>query len=137
MLQRLDESSSQLQDRGEYIEALQSMERGLILRHHIFGSESDEVWKACKAAAEMCNLLAMRYLQHEELEMVLELLKKADILTERDLCGKAATFNNFACYYRRQGKLFAALKYLKKASYTKFEEQIKSYHLPDYALSST
>ena len=124
MLQRLDESSNQLQNRGEYIEALQCMERGLILRHHIFGSESDEVWNACKAAAEICNLLAMRYLQHEELEIVLELLKKADILTERDFSGKAATFNNFACYYRRQGKLFAALKYLKKVSYAKFDVQM-------------
>ena len=34
---------------------------------------------------------------------VLELLKKAEILTERDLAGRAVTFNNLACYYRRQG----------------------------------
>ena len=33
--------------------------------------------------------------------MVLELLKKADILTERDEPGKAVTYNNLACYYRR------------------------------------
>ena len=114
MLQRLDDSSCQLQESGEYLEALKCMERGLLLRHHIFGSESDEVWNACKATAEICNLLAMRYLKHEELETVIELLKKAEILSERDLGGKAATYNNFACYYRRQGKLFAALKYLKK-----------------------
>lgn len=47
--------------------------------------------------------------------MVLELLKKAEILTERDPAGKAATYNNLACYYRRQGKLHAALTYLQKA----------------------
>jgi len=46
---------------------------------------------------------------------VLELLKKAEILTERDPPGRAATFNNMACYYRRQGKLHAALQYLQKA----------------------
>ena len=47
--------------------------------------------------------------------MVLELLKKAEILTERDDGGRAVTCNNLACYYRRQGKLHAALNYLQKA----------------------
>lgn len=47
--------------------------------------------------------------------MVLELLKKAEILTERDDAGRAVTFNNLACYYRRQGKLHAALSHLQKA----------------------
>jgi tetratricopeptide (TPR) repeat protein len=91
------------------------MERGLVLRQHFFGAESDEVWNACKTVGEMCNLLAMTYLQQEDFNMVLELLKKAEILTERDLPGRAATFNNLACYYRRQGKLHAALQYLQKA----------------------
>ena len=91
------------------------MERGLVLRQHFFGAESDEVWTACKTVGEMCNLLAMTYLQQEDFNMVLELLKKAEILTERDLPGRAATFNNLACYYRRQGKLHAALQYLQKA----------------------
>jgi tetratricopeptide (TPR) repeat protein len=63
----------------------------------------------------MCNLLAMTYLQQEDFAMVLELLKKAEILTERDNPGRAVTFNNLACYYRRQGKLHAALQYLQKA----------------------
>ena len=63
----------------------------------------------------MCNLLAMTYLQQEDFAMVLELLKKAEILTERDPPGRAVTFNNLACYYRRQGKLHASLQYLQKA----------------------
>lgn len=91
------------------------MERGLVLRQHFFGADSEEVWSACKTVGEMCNLLAMTYLQQEDFNMVLELLKKAEILTERDLPGKAATFNNLACYYRRQGKLHASLQYLQKA----------------------
>ena len=56
----------------------------------------------------------MRYLQQEDYSLVLELLKKAEILTEKDAAARAATFNNFACYYRRQGKLHAALQYLQK-----------------------
>jgi tetratricopeptide (TPR) repeat protein len=132
-LQRLDETSAQLQKQGNYLEALECMERGLVLRQHFFGADSDEVWSACKTVGEMCNLLAMTYLQQEDFNMVLhsslshaylltllftqvlELLKKAEILTERDPPGRAATFNNMACYYRRQGKLHAALQYLQKA----------------------
>ena len=91
------------------------MERGLVLRQHFFGADSEEVWSACKTVGEMCNLLAMTYLQQEDYNLVLELLKKAEILTERDPPARAATFNNFACYYRRQGKLHAALQYLQKA----------------------
>ena len=91
------------------------MERGLVLRQHFFGGDSDEVWTACKTVGEMCNLLAMTYLQQEDFGMVLELLKKAEILTERDNAGRAVTFNNLACYYRRQGKLHSSLQYLQKA----------------------
>eukprot|EP01037_Dinobryon_pediforme_P027093 gene27093-29864_t len=74
-LQRLDETSAQLQKQGNYLEALECMERGLTV-------------------GEMCNLLAMTYLQQEEFPMVLELLKKAEILTERDAAGRAATYNH-------------------------------------------
>lgn len=113
-LQRLDETCAQLQKQGNYLEALECMERGLVLRQHFFGAESEEVWNACKTVGEMCNLLAMTYLQQEDFNMVLELLKKAEILTERDPAGRAATYNNLACYYRRQGKLHSALQYLQK-----------------------
>jgi len=114
-LQRIDETCVQLQQSGNYLEALECMERGLVLRQHFFGSDSNEVWSACRTVGEMCNLLAMTYLQQQDYAMVLELLKKAEILTERDDKGRAVTFNNFACYYRRQGKLHAALQFLQKA----------------------
>lgn len=127
-LQRLDETCAQLQKAGNYLEALECMERGLVLRQHFFGAESDEVWTACKTVGEMCNLLAMTYLQQEDFNMVLELLKKAEILTERDLPGRAATFNNLACYYRRQGKLHAALQYLQKA--LKIESKLSNVQNP-------
>lgn len=104
------------------------MERGLVLRQHFFGADSEEVWKACKTVGEMCNLLAMTYLQQEDFNMVLELLKKAEILTEKDEAGRAATFNNLACYYRRQGKLHAALQYLQKA--LKIESKLSNVQNP-------
>eukprot|EP00753_Platysulcus_tardus_P000804 PLAT10727.1.p1 GENE.PLAT10727.1~~PLAT10727.1.p1 ORF type:complete len:822 (-),score=319.69 PLAT10727.1:129-2594(-) len=114
-LQRMDEAAAELQERGKYMEALETLERGLVLRQHLFGAESEDVWSACKRVGELCNMLAMTYLQQEDFGLVLELLKKAEILTERDPAGTAVTFNNLACYYRRRGKLHAALTYLQKA----------------------
>lgn len=66
------------------MEALECMERALVLRQHFFGGDSDEFHKACKTVGDMCNILAMIYLQQEDFAMTLELLKKAEILTEKD-----------------------------------------------------
>ena len=123
-LQRIDETCVRLQEQGKYLEALECMERGLVLRQHFFGADSDEVWKACTTVGELSNLLAMTYLQQENFPMTLELLKKAEILTERDERGRAVTFNNLACYYRRQGKLHSALTYLQKAM--KIEQRLEN-----------
>ena len=49
-LQRIDETCTTLQEQGKYLEALECMERGLVLRQHFFGADSDEVWRACKRA---------------------------------------------------------------------------------------
>ncbi|KAL4171923.1 hypothetical protein KRP22_007099 [Phytophthora ramorum] len=114
-LQRLDDKCAQLQQDGRYTEALECMEKGLVLRQHFFGADSNEVWASCRTVGEMCNLLAMTYLQQEEFRVVLELLKKAEILTERHPAGRAVTLNNLACYYRRQGNLHKALTYLTEA----------------------
>ncbi|POM77711.1 Hypothetical protein PHPALM_4861 [Phytophthora palmivora] len=114
-LQRLDDKCAQLQQEGRYTEALECMEKGLVLRQHFFGADSNEVWDSCRTVGEMCNLLAMTYLQQEEFRVVLELLKKAEILTERHPAGRAVTLNNLACYYRRQGNLHKALTYLTEA----------------------
>ena len=103
------------------------MERGLVLRQHFFGAGSDEVWRACKTVGEMCNLLAMTYLQQEDLRWSWSCSKRR-ILTERDPAGRAVTFNNLACYYRRQGKLHAALQYLQKA--LKIEGRLESVDNP-------
>lgn len=114
-LQRLDDRSTQLQREGKYTEALECMEKGLVLRQHFFGAASNEVREACKTVGEMCNLLAMTYLQQEAYPVVLELLKKAEILTEKHPAARAVTLNNFACLYRRQGNLHRALTYLTDA----------------------
>jgi hypothetical protein len=42
-LVRLDEASTQLQREGRYLEALECMERGLVLRQKLYGVKSEEV----------------------------------------------------------------------------------------------
>lgn len=114
-LQILNENAKQFRSQGNYKDALKCIENSLILSQHIYGSNSNEVKKGCRIAGELCNLLAMTSLQQDDLISVFQLLKKADILTEHnDPCGRAATYNNYACYYRRKGKLHAALEYLEK-----------------------
>lgn len=47
--------------------------------------------------------------------MALELLRKAEVLTEEGDKYRAVTYNNFACIFRRTKKLRSALSYLEKA----------------------
>lgn len=113
-LKLLDEKAVKLQEDGKYMEALTCMERGLVMRQHFFGSDSEEVWDACKSVGELCNFLAMSKLQAGEGKLAEQLLKKAEILHQNDEAGQAVTFNNLACFYRKKGKTKAALQYLKK-----------------------
>ena len=47
--------------------------------------------------------------------MALELLRKAETLTEEGDRYRAVTYNNYACIFRRTNKLRSALNYLEKA----------------------
>lgn len=42
-------------------------------------------------------------------------MKKAEILTEKDIHGRSVTYNNWACYCRQQGKSEIALDFLRRA----------------------
>jgi hypothetical protein len=41
------------------------------------------------------------YLKKDEVTNALELLKKSEILCDNNELGRAMTYNNMACYYRR------------------------------------
>ncbi|KAJ0396536.1 hypothetical protein ATCC90586_005068 [Pythium insidiosum] len=118
-LAQLDEVTHALEDStltlGNYLKAFDCMERALVLRRHFFGAESVEVRHACKALAEMCNLLSMSFLQQDNYSVTLDLLKKAEVLSQHHPAERATTLNNLACYYRRLGKLHTAMTCLKKA----------------------
>lgn len=114
-LERNDKEAHALQEADEYNKALETMEVSLHLRKELFGDESCQFWDACPVVGQLCNTMAMTHLQQEDLDGCLELLRKAEILTERSDLHKAVTFNNLACYYRHRGQLRHALKYLHRA----------------------
>ena len=113
---------------GRRFEALECLEKGLVLRQMLFGGKSQEVWEACKHVGELCNELAMECLQREDLGMVLELLRKAEILTAQDKAGHAVTLNNLGVYFRRCNKLHTALNYMRQA--VALEEGMEDVHQP-------
>ena len=51
----------------------------------------------------------------ENFNVALELLRKAESLTDEGDKYRAVTYNNFACIFRRTKKLRSALSYLEKA----------------------
>ena len=83
-LRKIEESSTKLQVQGYYLEALECMERALVLRNHLFGPKSPEVNAACTAVGKLCNFLAMKNLDKNDLGPTIEFLKKAEILTKQD-----------------------------------------------------
>eukprot|EP00163_Fabomonas_tropica_P006913 TRINITY_DN1650_c0_g1_i2.p1 TRINITY_DN1650_c0_g1~~TRINITY_DN1650_c0_g1_i2.p1 ORF type:complete len:291 (-),score=50.70 TRINITY_DN1650_c0_g1_i2:197-1069(-) len=123
-LHRIDDVAAKMQIEGRYIEALEQMERALIMRSDMYGLDSEEVWENIKNIASICNSLAMQYVQHENFRVAHDLLKRAEELTvpreynkmdKERLKIRAVTYNNLGCLYRRQNKLKAALKALEKA----------------------
>jgi tetratricopeptide (TPR) repeat protein len=112
------------QQEGKSFEALEFLEKGLFLRKELLGPEHPEVSKVCQVFTTSCNTLAMNALQKENFMVAFELLKKGEILTSSGgyihdkkirMKLRAVTFNNFGCFYKRRGKLHAALQYLAKA----------------------
>jgi tetratricopeptide (TPR) repeat protein len=112
------------QQEGKSFEALEFLEKGLFLRKELLGAEHPEVSKVCQVFTTSCNTLAMNALQKENFMVAFELLKKGEILTSSGgyihdkkirMKLRAVTFNNFGCFYKRRGKLHAALQYLAKA----------------------
>jgi tetratricopeptide (TPR) repeat protein len=72
---------------------------------------------------ELCNLVAMIFLQKDKFDLTLVFLQKADALA----CGHpkylAITLNNKACYYRKTGKLRTALQCLQDALHLEWKSK--------------
>ena len=115
VLAKLDAAAHKLRSQGQLVEALECLERAVVLRQHFFGAESAAVWEACPEAGELANVLANRYLEQGDEERAAALLQKAEVLTARHPALSAVTSNNLACLHRRRGRLHAALVCLQRA----------------------
>jgi hypothetical protein len=129
-----DQICRNMKQEGKYLEALKFMERGLLLRRDKFGLDSEYVASHASVLANSLNSLAMQSLQSDDFSVAYDMLRKAEALTESSgimkdnetrLKLRAVTFNNFGCYYKRRGRLHAALQYLEKA--IKIETTLGSY----------
>jgi len=71
---------------------------------------SAEQERVCKEISILCNILAMNHLQAQDFKMTQELLKKADLYSEK--CNprvRAITYNNYACLFRKTKQLRNAI----------------------------
>jgi Ca2+-binding EF-hand superfamily protein len=114
-VRQLDIQAAGLQRQGKYLEALDTMDRSLLLRQRFFGTGSREVRDCCRVTGEMCNLLARSYLEQGALRRVYPLLTKAERLCVWHPPGLASVCANFGCYYRRIHKNNLALSYLQQS----------------------
>ena len=102
------------------------------MQKELYGDHSEYVIKSSQESAIICNILSMSFLQKgkfsnllyllylpfinlENFNVALELLRKAETLTQEGDKYRAVTYNNFACIFRRTKKLRSALSYLEKA----------------------
>ena len=114
MIDKIEKEAEKLYATGKGLPALSLLEKALVLRHTLYGKDGKELWESCSRMADLCNKLSMKILNSGDFSLSLELLKKAELLSERDLEAQVATNNNFAVYYRKIGKLHAAMQYLNK-----------------------
>jgi tetratricopeptide (TPR) repeat protein len=114
-IRELEEQSNKFHEDLKYLEAIDTLEELLALKKERFGTTGPEFTETCRQLWEICNILAVFYLKKDDLKSALDLLKKSEVLWENNDLGKAMTYNNMACYYRRVGKLRTALKFLEQA----------------------
>lgn len=77
--------------------------------------DADQLQAVYSEIALECNVIAMQRLQTNDSKLSFELLKKAELFSEHNERLRATTYNNFACYFRKNNQLRNALSYLEMA----------------------
>lgn len=114
-MEALESQGEQLQREAKYREALDKYQEILEFNRNYFGAESEEYDRISIKMCELCNLVAMIFLQKDKFDLTLIFLQKADSLAVSNPKYLAITLNNKACYYRKTGKLRTALQCLQDA----------------------
>lgn len=102
-----------LQKDGNYVAALKVVQEALQQCSELQYTESEQFKKTCDRMCELCNLMAMKYLDQGDFDLAFDYLKRADLYSDQNPRLRLVTLNNFACYYRRLNKGRTALKYLE------------------------
>ena len=115
---------------GNAVEGIQWLERSLWLRRDCHGIGHEEVDKCAQTLVGDLNIVGMAALQKNDCALAHELLLKGLLLTaaagsaegsgliqeeEARRRLRAVTYNNLGCFFRKRGKLHAALQVLDKA----------------------
>jgi len=111
----VDGRTALAKEKGDFQMLLELMENSLFLRRRLYGEGSEQVYLACRQLCEVCNYCATTMLQQGNARAALDLLRRAEKVSEKSDLDRAITFNNMACYYRRTGKLRTALSFLERA----------------------
>jgi len=114
-ISELEEQANKYHEDLKYLESIDTLEELLALKKERYNTKGPEFTETCRQLCEICNILAVFYLKKDDVKSALDLLKKSEVLCENNELGKAMTYNNMACYYRRVGKLRTALKFLEQA----------------------
>ncbi|KRX09430.1 hypothetical protein PPERSA_01630 [Pseudocohnilembus persalinus] len=128
-----EEIAEQLKNQGKYGESLDKLEELLILIENTYGKDSEPYFKSQKKLSDLCNLIAIMCLQKDKKDAALTFLKRAEVLAQNSQQCQGITYNNFACYYKKVGKVKLALIYLEKA--LKIDISLESKTLADTRLN--
>ena len=114
-IEELDFLVKKLKDEKKYLECLNLIEKSIILKSEKYGKDSQEFYQTAKDLCEICNLVALSYLETDKKEDGLKYLLQAEKLFKNykellNLC-----YNNIGCYYRFLGKYSMSLQYLENA----------------------
>jgi len=116
---------------GLFVEAAESLEQAISLRREFLGDGHPDFITSIESYVVACNVWGVQSLNAGLSTVALELLKKAEAMTEADnvpnfkrrVALRAATFNNLCCYFRSRNKANAALQFAEKA--LKIEQRYK------------
>ena len=124
-------------------QSVEVLEQVLMSKLQLYGPDGEEVFDTCEELTLAYNTLAMKLIDKEEFDSAHELLKKAEVLTDKDSelsrtrksisRLRAVTFNNLGCLYKHRRNFYTAIKYLEKAisieESTSYAENPASTHL--------
>jgi len=92
----LEERAEELQSQQKLGECLGVLEEVLNKKRELFGEGSEHYSKTSEKLCEICNIIAMIFLNKDKNDSCYEFLKKAELLSQHSALFKAITYNNLA-----------------------------------------